>query len=73
MANRKVIDSKIANTASKLGIILGVMLKACKEPDNLLVKSDEVNTVNADGDAIMVRLIEETLTDGSKVFDVVFE
>lgn len=58
----------VINTVEDLHKVLPMLVPV--EADNLHVSDDEVHTVNESGDPIMLRLIEETLTDGSHVYNI---
>lgn len=67
---RKTIATRIVNTLAELRVALDQLGDPSYSPR---VREDEIYTQNADGDPLTVRLVEEILSDGSKVYNIVAE
>jgi hypothetical protein len=65
---KRTLQLVVVNTVSELRDVLDLF--RVRESDNLLVREEEIALVNSDGDALTLRLVEETLSDGSKVYNV---
>ena len=67
MSESKVLETRLAHNARQLQSVL----------DNLYnendISPDDIITFGAKGESLRIRLIEDTLTDGSKVYNINIE
>jgi hypothetical protein len=61
----KMIDLKVVNTVAELNKVLDLFTCRVTSPD-----PTEINVTNEDGDPAWIRLFEETLSDGSKIYNL---
>ena len=71
---KKTLDVKVVNDLAELKTVIGLLRNAAAfraETYGEIAPADSIYIVNDDGDPVTLTLVEEVLSDGSKVYNVV--